>query len=50
VQKARAAIKAEDYLGAKEAVKDIPAKISAELIALDSAAAKRSPRTSRRVR
>lgn len=50
VQKARAAIRAEDYLGAKEAVNGIPAKISAELIALDTLAAKKPARPVRRSR
>jgi hypothetical protein len=50
VQKARAAIKAEDYLAAREAVKEIPAKITAEIVAIDALAAKRAARPSRRGR
>lgn len=50
VQKAREAIKAEDYLGAKEAVKDVPGRITAELIALDALDAKRRAKPARRSR
>jgi hypothetical protein len=50
VQKARAAIKAGDYLAARDVVKDFPARITAELIALDSLAAKRTAKPSRRGR
>ena len=50
VQKARAAIKGEDYLGAHNVVKEIPARISAELIALDSLVARRAARPARRAR
>jgi hypothetical protein len=50
VQKARAAIKAQDYPSAHEIVKDIPRGISAELIALDALAAKRTAKPVRRNR
>ena len=50
VQKARAAIKSENYVQAKEAVKDIPARMSRELMALDSLAAKRAAKPPRRGR
>jgi hypothetical protein len=50
VQKAREAIKVEDFLAAREAVKDIPARITAELIALDAMAAKRAAKPARRSR
>ena len=50
VQKARAAIKAEDYVGAREAVKEVPRRIAAELIALDALATKRTAKPARRTR
>jgi hypothetical protein len=50
VQKARAAIKSQDYRGAREMVKEIPRQISAELIALDALAAKRTAKPARRGR
>jgi hypothetical protein len=50
VQKAREAVKAQDYLAAREAVKDIPRKISTELIALDTLASKRTAKPARRIR
>lgn len=50
VQKAREAIKVEDYLGAREAVKEIPARITAEIVAIDALAAKRSAKPVRRTR
>lgn len=50
VQKAREAIKTEDYLRAREVVKDIPARITAEILAIDALAAKRAARTPRRTR
>ena len=50
VQKARAAVKAQDYPGARDIVKDIPHTISAELIALDTLAAKRTAKPARRNR
>ncbi|HEY0875282.1 MAG TPA: DUF4398 domain-containing protein [Vicinamibacterales bacterium] len=50
VQKAREAIKAEDYLGAREAVKEIPARITEEIVAIDALAAKRAARPVRRTR
>ena len=50
VQKARAAIKTEDYLAARESVKGIPARITAEIVALDALAAKRTAKPARRTR
>ncbi|HJR61002.1 MAG TPA: hypothetical protein VJ813_16445, partial [Vicinamibacterales bacterium] len=50
VQKARAAIGSEDYLSARDGVKDIPRRIMAEIVALDAAAAKRPARPPRRGR
>lgn len=50
VQKARAAIKAEDYMGAQEAVKDVPARIATEIAAIDELVAKRAARPARRPR
>lgn len=50
VQKARAAIKTEDYLAAREAVKGIPARITAEIVSLDALVAKRAARPARRTR
>lgn len=50
LQKARAAIKSEDYLGAKEAVNGVPARISAEFIALDALETKKPARPARRSR
>jgi hypothetical protein len=50
VQKAREAIKAEDYLGAREAVKEIPVKITAEIVAIDALADKRTAKPTRRNR
>jgi len=50
VQKARAAIKSQDYPGARDIVKEIPRQISAELIALDALAAKRTAKPARRGR
>jgi hypothetical protein len=50
VQKAREAIKAEDYPGAREAVQEIPARITAEIVAIDALAAKRAARPGRRTR
>lgn len=48
VQKARTAIGAEDYLVARDAVKDVPARISAEISTLEAAIAKRTTRPARR--
>jgi hypothetical protein len=50
VQKARAAIRAEDYLAAKEAVAGIPARMTAEIETLDALAAKRTAKPARRSR
>jgi hypothetical protein len=50
VQKARAAIGSGDYLAAKESVKDIPARIRGEIVALDTATAKRPAKPVRRTR
>ena len=50
VQKARSAITAEDYLVAKEAVKDVPTRILAEISELEAVVAKRTARPVRRSR
>ena len=50
LQKARAAIASEDYLGAREAAKGVPERITAEIVALDAAAAKRTAKPGRRTR
>ena len=50
VQKARAAIAAEDYLAAREAVADVPAAILAEINALEAVIAKRTAKPARRSR
>ena len=50
VQKARAAIGAEDYPAATEAVKGIPDQITAEIAALEAIAAKRIVKPPRRTR
>lgn len=50
VQEAREAIKAEDYPAAREGVKEIPASITAEIVAIDALAAKRAARPARRNR
>jgi hypothetical protein len=50
VQKARAAIGAENYPAAREAVKGIPDRIKAEIAALDAATAKRTAKPARRAR
>jgi hypothetical protein len=50
VQKARAAIRSESYLSARDGVKDIPRRIMAEIVALDAETAKRTVRPPRRGR
>jgi hypothetical protein len=50
VQKARAAIGSGDYLSARDGVKDIPRRITAEIVALDAMVAKRAARPTRRSR
>jgi len=47
VQEARTAIAAEDFRRAHEAVRDLPARISAEISTIEAAIAKRAPRRTR---
>ena len=50
LQKARAAIASEDYLAARDAVKDVPARITAEIVALETLLARRTAKPVRRGR
>ena len=50
VQKARAAITAGDYLGAREAVRGVPERIREQIVALDGLVTKRAARPVRRSR